>query len=189
MTGSAAYALYPHNIALPEVLRTLGQGGFEKESICMMLSPKHPITTIVREANQHTFERDASAVSAGLIGWLSEFGAVVIPTFGFFIRSREFFHALVVEQGSMTLCGRHRTLRGLGFAEDDAERFENQLREMGVMIYVACPEEARTKWALELLRATGAKEAGLLQRTVRAERTRVVRGATAAEVRAEAAAV
>jgi hypothetical protein len=189
MTGSAAYALYPHTIALPEVLRTLGQGGFEKESICMMLSPTHPITTIVREANQHPFERDASAVSAGLIGWLSEFGAVVIPTFGFFIRSREYFHALVVEQNSLTGCGRHRTLAGLGFAEEDAARFENQLREMGVMIYVACPEEARTKWALELLRATGAKEAGLLQSTFRAEKARVLRTQAPGEVRAEVAAV
>jgi hypothetical protein len=163
VTGSAAYAVYPHNVALNEVLKMLGQGGFQKESICMMLSPKHPITTIVRDANLHVSEPELNAVNAGLIGWLSEFGAVLIPTFGFFIRSRAFFHALVVEQDSMAPCGRCGTLAGLGFADDDAARFENQLREVGVFLYVACSESARTRWALELLRATGAEEAGLLE--------------------------
>jgi hypothetical protein len=162
-TESAAYAIYPHNVALNEILKTLGQGGFQKESICMMLSPKHPITAIVRDANLHAADRERNAVNAGLIGWLSEFGAVLIPTFGFFIRSRAFFHALVVEQDSMARCGRRGTLAGLGFADDDAARVENQLREMGVFLYVACSESARTRWALELLRATGAEESGLLE--------------------------
>jgi hypothetical protein len=160
MMGSAAYALYPENVALLDVLRTLGQAGFDKESICMMLSPKHPITSIVRDTNAYGFEPDTNAVTAGLLGWLSEFGAVLIPTFGFFIRSREFFHALVVEQDS--LAGQHGTLAGLGFADDDAKRYENHLRDVGVMLYVTCPETARTHWALELLRATGAQETGLL---------------------------
>jgi hypothetical protein len=164
MTGSAAFALYPQNVALHEVLSTLGQAGFDKENICMMLSPKHPITTIVRDTNTYGFERDTNAVSAGLIGWLSEFGAVLIPTFGFFIRSRQFFHALVVEQDSLAVCDRHGTLAGLGFADDDAKRYENQLRDVGVMLYVACSETARTHWALELLRATGAQETGFLGR-------------------------
>jgi hypothetical protein len=162
MMGSAAYALYPQNVALHEILRTLGQAGFDKERICMMLSPKHPITTIVRDTNTYGFERDTSAVTAGLIGWLAEFGAVLIPTFGFFIRSREFFHALVVEQDSLAGCDRRGTLAGLGFAEHDAQRYESQLRDVGVMLYVACSESARTHWALELLRASGAQEAGML---------------------------
>jgi hypothetical protein len=163
VTGSAAYAIYQHDVALHEVLRTLGQGGFDKDSICMMLSPKHPITTIVRDANFRALGRDASAVNAGLIGWLSEFGAVLIPTFGFFIRSREFFHALVVEQDAAAQCGRRGALAGLGFAQDEALGFEKKLREVGVFLYVASSETARTRWALELLRATGADEAGMVE--------------------------
>jgi hypothetical protein len=162
-TASAAYAIYPQSVALNEVLQTLGQGGFDKESICMMLSPTHPIATTVREANMHTFEREANTLTAKLIGWLSEFGAVVIPTFGFFIRSQAFFRALVAEQDSIARCGRSGTLAGLGFSEDDAKRFEHQVREVGALLYVSCPETAQKQWALELMRATGAEEAGLLQ--------------------------
>ena len=50
-----------------------------------------------------------------------------------------------------------------GFSERDAKRFESQLREMGVLIYVACAERAHAAWAVEILRRTGAEEPGLLE--------------------------
>jgi hypothetical protein len=159
----AAYGMYPHDVALHDIVQTLNQAGFEKEDICMMLSPAHPIATIVREASFLNTEREASAVTAGLIGWLSEFGAVLIPTVGFFIRSQEFFRALVVAKDSPALCGNTRPLVSLGFSEIDAERYENQLREVGVLVYVSCPESAKTDWARELLHRTGAEEASTLR--------------------------
>jgi hypothetical protein len=144
-------------------VHTLNDAGFQKENICMVLSPRHPIASIVRDASILNGEREASAVTAGLIGWLSEFGAVVIPTVGFFIRSQAFFHALVVSRDSPALCGNARTLAGLGFSDGDAERYENQLREVGVLVYVSCPENTGTNWAIELLRRTGAEEAATLE--------------------------
>jgi hypothetical protein len=158
----AVYAIYPQSVALNDLLQTLAQGGFDQENICMMIAPTHPVAEMVREANMHTFERDTHAASAGLIGWLSEFGAVLIPTFGFFIRSREFFHALVVEQESLAYCGRHGTLVALGFSETDARRCEHHVRESGVLLYVSCPNSAQAQWALELMRTWGADEIGLL---------------------------
>jgi hypothetical protein len=163
VTGSAAYAIYPQNVALNEVVRTLSQGGFDKESVCMMLSPTHPIASIVRDTNCGAFNEDANVVSAGLLGWLTGFGAVVIPTFGFFIRSRQFFRALIVEQDSVGFCGKRSTLAGLGFSASDADRFEKQLLQTGVLLYVSCSESARAHWALELLRPAGPNEAGLIE--------------------------
>lgn len=159
----AAYAIYPQNVALNEVLRTLRQKGIDKESICMMLSPTHPIATTVRESSGNSFEQVTNARTAGLIGWLSELGAVVIPSFGFFIRSRQFFHSLVLERDSMTRCGERGTLAALGFREEEAEHLEDQVRKVGGLLYVSCPETAQTRLALELLRATGAEQAGLVQ--------------------------
>ena len=115
VNSAAAYGMYPQEVALHDVVHTLNQAGFENEDICMMLAPTHPIATIVREASILNTEREASAVTAGLIGWLSEFGAVVIPTVGFFIRSQAFFHALVVAKDAPALCGSTKTLVGLGF--------------------------------------------------------------------------
>ena len=164
VNSTAAYGMYPQEVALHDVVHTLNQAGFENEDICMMLAPTHPIATIVREASILNSEREASAVTAGLIGWLSEFGAVVIPTVGFFIRSQAFFHALVVAKDAPALCGSTKTLVGLGFPENDAERFETQLREVGVMVYVSCAESAKTGWAREMLLRTGARETATLEK-------------------------
>jgi hypothetical protein len=158
----AAYGLYPQDVALPKLISILNDAGFGKEDICVMISPTHPIATIVRDASILNAEREATTMTAGLIGWLSEFGAVLIPTIGFFIRSQAFFHALVVACDSPALCGSSRTLAALGFPENEAERFEDQLRDDGVLIYVSCPESAKTNWAVELLQRTGAREAATL---------------------------
>jgi hypothetical protein len=152
----AAYGIYSYDAELSQVVHTLKQSGFDKANICMMVSPAHPIATFVREANILNAERREDAVAEEFMGWLFEFGAVVIPTVGFFIRSQVFLRALMAN-------GNSECLAGLGFSERDAARFENQLREMGVLVYVACPKNANAAWAVEILRRTGAKEPGLLE--------------------------
>lgn len=159
---AAAYGIYPQDVALTEIVNTLNQAGFNNEDICMMLAPTHPIAALVREASLFTSERDGNSESAGMIGWLSAFGAVLIPTVGFFIRSQAFLHALMTTREAPALCGNARTLVGLGFSEIDAERYENQLRRLGVLVYVACDENAKTLWAQEVLRHTGARETATL---------------------------
>jgi hypothetical protein len=162
LNSPAAYGMYSQDVVLKDVVHTLNQAGFENEDICMMLSPTHPIAALVRDASLFNSECESNAVSARMIGWLSGFGAVVIPTVGFFIKSQMFFRALMVSREAPALCGNARTLVGLGFSDDEADRFENQLRKLGVLVYVTCAESAKTMWACEVLRHTGAREAATL---------------------------
>jgi hypothetical protein len=155
----AAYGMYSYDAELHQIVHMLNQSGFGKEDICMMVSPRHPIATFVREANILNSERKEGAVAEEFMSWLFEFGAVVIPTVGFFIRSQVFLRALVAG-------GKSRCLQGLGFSERDELRFEKQFHEVGVLVYVACAESANAAWAAEILRRTGAKEPGLLQEQV-----------------------
>jgi hypothetical protein len=171
MNTAAAYGIYSQDIALLDVVHNLNQAGFENEDICMMLSPAHPIASIIRDASLLNGGREASAVTAGMIGWLSKFGAVLIPTVGFFIRSQAFFRALMVAREAPALCGSVRTLTGLGFSEKDAERFGDQLGNLGVLMYVSCAEGAKTLWAREVLRHTGAQEAATLEEVLTAGAT------------------
>src|SRR6266566_3607454 len=113
---TAAYGMYPRNVALPDVVCALNQAGFQKEDICMVLSPAHPVATVVGDAKLGDVEREDSATSARMIGWFSEFGAVVIPTVGLFIRSQAFFRALLVEETFPALSRGSRTLMDLGFS-------------------------------------------------------------------------
>ncbi|HZZ14337.1 MAG TPA: hypothetical protein VFE08_00070 [Candidatus Sulfotelmatobacter sp.] len=166
ISTAAAYGIYSQDVVLADIVRNLNQAGFDNEDICMMLSPSHPIATIVREASLFATDRDDSAASAGMIGWLSAFGAVLIPSVGFFIRSRVFLHALMVAREAPALCGNARTLVGLGFSEHEAARFEDQLSHLGVLVYVSCAENAKTLWAREVLRHSGARETNTLEETI-----------------------
>ena len=163
---SAAYGMYPHNIELHEVVHTLNEAGFYNENICMMVSPQHPIATVVREAGSSS--STANGVTEEIIGWLARFGAVVIPTVGFFIRSHAFFQAFVGMNDSPALSTRARSLVGLGFSDTDAERLELQLREVGALVYVTCPEGGQAACAAELLRQTGAKGSTSVERRIAA---------------------
>ena len=165
VTTAAAYGIYPQDVVLTDIVRNLNQAGFENEDICMMLSPTHPIAAIIRDASLFSTDREDTATSAGMIGWLSAFGAVLIPTVGFFIRSRVFLQALMVAREAPALCGNARTLVGLGFSEPEAARFEDQLGRLGVLVYVSCAESAKTLWAREVLRHTGARETATLKET------------------------
>ena len=155
---SAAYGVYAEDVPVADVVHALDDAGFSKLDICLMLARTHPISTIVREAGMRNADREASAVAAEVIEWLSEFGAVVIRTFGFFIRSQTFLRALVTTRETPALCGSSETLIGLGFSEEDAERLEGQLCQARVLVYVACSESARASWAREMLQQIGAQE-------------------------------
>lgn len=162
VSAAAAYGVYAHDVALADIVHTLNHAGFDNEDICMMLSPSHPIASIVREASLFSAEREDNAATAGMIGWLSAFGAVLIPTVGFFIRSQAFLHALMSAREAPALCGNASTLVGLGFSEDEAQKYEDQLRQLGVLVYVACGGTEKTLWAQEVLRHTGARETATL---------------------------
>jgi hypothetical protein len=130
----AAYGMYSRNIALPEIVSTLNRAGFENEDICMVLSPAHPVASVVRDARIDSANLQDGADGANLIGWFSKFGAVVIPTVGFFIRSQGFLHALLIKDEGSALCGGSKTLSGLGFSNDDASRLGRQLGDVGALV-------------------------------------------------------
>lgn len=167
--GPAAYGMYPRSVALPEVVYALNRAGFGNEDICMVLSPAHPVATAMRDAKITDVEREERATSARMIGWFSEFGAVVIPTIGFFIRSQAFFRALTAEENLPALSRGSRTLVGLGFSQDEAKRLGRQLSDVGALVYVSCRGTGKASRAIELLRSAGAKEAAGLGMAMVAE--------------------
>lgn len=155
---TAAYGMYPRNVALSDVVCALNRAGFAKEDICMVLSPAHPDAAAVRDSS--TFDTSVSdGGSARTIRWFSGFGAVVIPTIGFFARSQGFLEALFSEQTGSALSRGSKTLMGLGFSQDDAKRLGHQLCDMAALIYVSCPGRGKAEGAIELLLNAGAREA------------------------------
>jgi hypothetical protein len=159
-TKAAAYAVYPRHVPLFDVAKTLNQAGFDNKEICIVLSPAHPVAQVVREANVLERERESLAVTARMIGRVSELGACVIPSVGFFVRSQKFLQALITDHESSSPTVKSKTLASLGFSNEDVERLDHQICErIGALIYVSCQEDTRTDRAIELLRNAGAWEA------------------------------
>jgi hypothetical protein len=161
-TGTAAYGMYARHVALPEVVCALREAGFAKQDICMVLSPAHPDAAHLGDASPFEVEDGNTGTCARMIAWYSEFGAVVIPTVGFFVRSTAFLQALTDEQNFPALSRWSRTLIGLGFSPDEATRLGHELTDVGALVYVSCAETAKAQGAIELLRRTGAREAASL---------------------------
>lgn len=160
---AAAYGVFPEVVEVRDIVRILNHAGFENEHICLVLAPTHPIAVVVHDARLIEEKRQAVGAAAGLIGWLAAFGAVVIPSIGFFIRSHAFLRTLLTARDAPALCGNSQTFTGLGFASRDAERLEGQLQRAGFLVYVASKQRARAHWAVELFRRTGAEESGALE--------------------------
>ena len=151
MEISAAYGIYPPGVLLQNAVAVLNQSGFTKENICVIVSAKHPLAAAFREANILHRDNAISPNRAAMMAWLMKFGAVMIPTVGLFIRSKEFLKALITDKA----CANSNGLVELGLSEVDAERFEIEMGDQGAFIYVASPNGAAQ--AAELLRITGAR--------------------------------
>lgn len=161
-SGTAAYGMYSREVALADVVGALNQAGFNKENICMVLSPAHPAAVVFQEGASDQAGTFDCPNTARTIRWFSEFGAVVIPTVGVFIRSLDFLDALLTDRHSSSLSRGSRTLMDLGFSPDDAKRLGHRLTDVGALVYVSCPESRAAGGAIELLRRTGAREAASL---------------------------
>ena len=161
-TRTAAYGMYSRDVALPEVVCALNRAGFDKENICMVLSPAHPDAAIFQDSTSGVTSGRECSTTTRMIRWFSEFGAVVIPTIGVFIRSQDFFRALLTNQSSSALSRGSGTLMDLGFSHDDAKRLGMRLCDVAALVYVTCPESAKASGAIELMRRTGAQEASSL---------------------------
>jgi len=158
---AAAYGVYPQGTELQDVVQTLNQAGFRNDEICLLLAPIHPIATKVRDMRSQASESNSRNALAGLVGWLSKLGAVIISSTGLFIHSQAYLHALL--DTNATAYRNWGTLASLGIPEQEAGRLGNRMSEDGGLIYVTCDRTSRSESALEILRRTGALESSCLQ--------------------------
>ena len=156
----AAYGLYPKKVPLENVVSRLNQEGVRNQDICLLLSPDHPIAAQIREMRLVALETISRPVLAGLVGWLSRLGAVVISNVGLFIRSRAYLHAFLSPETSV--CQYWGTLANLGISEPEAKRLGTRIDQEGGLIYVNCSPSGNSQGVLDILRRTGSLEASCL---------------------------
>jgi len=162
---TAAYGIFPREAHLDQVLQSLHLAGFQKENICIFLTPTHPIAEKLKlQSMMIGTSSDSSAEQrmTDVVAWLSQFGAVVIPGVGFFIGSREFLRALTQSDCLAIAECDGGMLTGLGIPQPHAFRYESRVQEDATLVFISCDGYAQAQWAREILRRMRAEEVSLL---------------------------
>jgi hypothetical protein len=158
---SAAYGLFPDQLQLEFILRTLNLAGFENEDLCVLIAAEHPIVERLRDWDYRLQQDLFPDVSPDcLIAWLSSYGAVVIPEIGFFVGSSQYMKALALPE-ELLRNSEKGVLVGLGLSPSEAARYENRMHDKMSFVFVSCNDVPQSEWARELLSAMGAEEASL----------------------------
>jgi hypothetical protein len=157
--NTAAFGLYPGNADLEYLVEELNHSGFHNESICVLLPETHPSAEALKMG---ITSPDSAAEIEEVVAWLTRFGAVVIPGVGFFVAGRNFLGALLGARCATRKCS--GVLLELGIPEPDAQRYEDNVDNGGVLVYVNCKGIAHAQLARDTLRRAGAEEASWLNR-------------------------
>ncbi|MCE2983069.1 MAG: DUF3341 domain-containing protein, partial [Parachlamydia sp.] len=100
----------------------------------------------------------AGGLIGGTLGLLAGIGALAIPGLGPFIAAGPIMGALSGIGAGGALGGIIGALAGAGIPEYEAKRYENRLKEGGVLVSVRAINDDRAKHAKELLQANGAQD-------------------------------
>ena len=159
---TAAYGVFSLKTGLEDVLKSLNSAGFQREDICVFLSPTHPIADGVRnlKAPSSSFTRDIDL--GRMFSWVSTLGCVIIPGVGFVVGSHDYLRALGQGDCAPDATGNGAALVSLGIPHDDAARYETRLRRDANLVFVSCDGVARSEWAREILRRMRAEEVCVL---------------------------
>ena len=167
--AAAVYSLYLSNTDITEIVTALKAVGFRSENICLFLASSHLQASALRNVSLQTEASGKEAKTAHPIapGQLDAVGAIVIPRTTFLIRSQAFLRPFAEAALPADVS---KLLLNLGLCEQDSQRFTAQLQKEGFLIYLLTANMERAKWAMEILRLTGASEAGTLERIKKAKK-------------------
>ncbi len=65
----AAYGTYSDDAAILEVVQALHQSGFDKQDICLMIPPTHPVAAVLNKSNIRSAGLEDGTA---MIGWADE---------------------------------------------------------------------------------------------------------------------
>ena len=153
----ATYCIYPSMIALHTAAEALKAEGFRQTDISVLYSDR--CGALAATAVDHAVEPGAAGVipfSGNVLAYLAGIGAVTLPDVGPLLAAGPLagtFTGLAAGGASSTLAG---ALVALGLGEPEAQRYENCLKDGGILLSVHCDDGDWANRAENILTRTGA---------------------------------
>lgn len=100
-------------------------------------------------------------IIGGTLGLLAGIGALAIPGLGAFVAAGPIMAALAGIGSGGTLGGIIGALTGAGIPEYEAKRYENRLKEGGILISIRANNDDRAKHIKDILQKNGAEDVSI----------------------------
>ena len=146
-----------------EVVNRLKDAGFSSKDISLILPDPTGKKFLAHEFDHKSEEvatagAGTGAVAGGILGWMAGIGALALPGFGHLVMAGPIMAALAGVAAGGAVGGLSGALLGLGFSEDDVNRYVGRIKEGRVMISVHTDDAQEAEKARRIFDEFGVSE-------------------------------
>lgn len=161
--NTTIFGIYPYYSSVEHAVAALREAGFRNTNISVVFPENAPSKNYAREMGDKTPEGVVGggitgAVMGGTLGWLVGVGALAIPGLGAVIAAGPLMAALAGIGAGGTAGGIAGALIGMEIPEHIARRYEDRVRDGGIIASVHCEEPVWVERAQEIMEHTGAQD-------------------------------
>lgn len=157
------FGIYETRSTVEHGVERLKHEGFASEEISVLLPEPGGSENFAHEKSSKAPEGASTGAGTGLVlggvlGWLVGIGALAIPGVGPFIAAGPLMALLAGAGTGAAIGGVAGGLIGLGIPEYEAKRYENFVKDGGILLSVHVADEDRLSQAENALKETGARD-------------------------------
>jgi hypothetical protein len=151
-----------------EVIQELKDAGFSSKDISLILPDPTGNKFLAHDFNHKSEEgtvagASTGAIAGGVLGWLAGIGTLALPGIGPLVMAGPVMAALAGAAAGGTVGGLSGALIGLGFNEDDVNRYVGRIKEGRVMISVHTDDAQESEKARAVFEAAGVSEGSCVE--------------------------
>lgn len=161
--NTAVFGIYKNRLDAEGAVDRIAASGFTYNDVSVLLPDAQSSKEFAHEKNTKAPEGTTTGattggVIGGTLGLLAGIGALAIPGLGPFIAAGPIMGALAGIGAGGAVGGIIGALVGMGMPEYEAKRYENRIKEGGVLLSVHCDTSEQIDKAKEVLKRTGAED-------------------------------
>lgn len=157
------FGIYETRLAVEHGVERLKSEGFASGEISVLLPEAGGSENFAHEKSTKAPEGASAGggtglVLGGILGWLVGIGALAMPGVGPFIAAGPLMALMAGAGTGAAIGGIAGGLIGVGIPEYEAKRYENFVKDGGILLSVHIADEEKLGLAEQILKDTGAKD-------------------------------